>query len=228
MRRRRFLSSLLATTAGGFAQNKDSKLLLPTDKPDELGLRLMWHHPTPPVDRNTYRLQIKGLVEKERSFALDEMRKFPQETQGSRLKCVQCWSARTTWGGFRFGNLVESAKPLKTAKAVRFDCADTWYEYFSMEDLMSPRLLAAIDLLGKPLPDGHGAPLRLIDPSRYGYKSAKQIVAITFVADGKGSMACDVFPYYSPSGEIQAGYDHPLDIGPTARRRIKGGEITDY
>ena len=75
---------------------------------------------------------------------------------------------------------------------------------------------------------GHGAPLRLIDPSRYGYKSAKQIVAITFVAEGKGSMACDVFPYYSPSGEIQTGYDHPLDIGPTARRRITGGEITDY
>ena len=73
-----------------------------------------------------------------------------------------------------------------------------------------------------------GAPLRLIDPARYGYKSAKLITAIEFVAEGKGSMACDIGPYYSPGGEIKSGYDHPLDLGPNVRRKIGGGEIAEY
>ena len=83
-------------------------------------------------------------------------------------------------------------------------------------------------MAGAPLAGQHGAPLRLIDPSRYGYKSAKLITSIQFVSEGKGSMACDIGPYYSPTGEIQAGYDHPLDLGAKARRKISGGEITDY
>jgi DMSO/TMAO reductase YedYZ molybdopterin-dependent catalytic subunit len=144
------------------------------------------------------------------------------------MKCVQCWSSRTVWGGFRFGQLVESAKPLRTAKAVRVDCADKWYEYFAIEDLLKPRVLMALDMAGKPLADRHGAPLRLIDPARYGYKSAKLIVSVEFVAEGKGSMACDIGPYYSPGGEIKSGYDHPLDLGPNVRRKISGGEIAEY
>ena len=144
------------------------------------------------------------------------------------MKCVQCWSSRTTWGGFRAGSLFEAVKPKKEAKAVRIDCADKWYEYFTLEDLLSTRVLFALDMAGKPLQDRHGAPLRLIDPKRYGYKSAKLITAIEFVTEGKGSMACDIGPYYSPTGDIKAGYDHPLDIGATERRKISGGEITEY
>jgi hypothetical protein len=67
----------------------------------------------------------------------------------------------------------------------------------------------------------------LIDPSRYGYKSAKLITSITFVGEAKGSMACDIGPYYSPKGEILPGYDTPLDLG-GAKRKITGGEITGY
>jgi len=141
---------------------------------------------------------------------------------------VKCWSARTSWGGFRFHELLEMVKPKPTARAVRFDCADKWYEYFNIKDLLSARVLLALDMAGKPLEDKHGAPLRLIDPSRYGYKSAKLITSIQFVAEGKGSMACDIGPYYSPGGEIQAGYDHPLDLGAKVRRKIAGGEITEY
>src|SRR2546428_13703082 len=123
--------------------------------------------------------------------------------------------------------MVEAVKPLRSAQAVRVDCAAKWYEYFTIGELLSPRVLMALDMAGKPLPDRHGAPLRLIDPGRYGYKSAKLITTIEFVAEGKGSMACDIGPYYSPGGEIKAGYDHPLDLGATARRKIKSGEITE-
>jgi DMSO/TMAO reductase YedYZ molybdopterin-dependent catalytic subunit len=68
----------------------------------------------------------------------------------------------------------------------------------------------------------------LIDPSKYGYKSAKLITSITFVEEGKGSMACDIGPYYSADGKILAGYDTPLDLGGKTKRKIAGGEITDY
>ena len=141
------------------------------------------------------------------------------KTQSSRLKCVQCWSSRINWGGFRFGHLIEAVKPTKAAKAVRIDCADKWYEYFSLQDLLSNRVLMALDMAGKPLPNKHGAPLRLIDPARYGYKSAKLISSITFVGEAKGSMACDIGPYYSPTGDILAGYDTPLDLGGAKRKK---------
>lgn len=226
MNRRRFL--LAAGAATGGVRAAETRVLLPSDQADEHGFRLMWFNPVPPIDQKTWRLKIGGLVERPLEFSVSELRRFPRDMQDSRMKCVQCWSARTTWGGFRFHELLELAKPKSSAKAVRIDCADKWYEYFSMQDLLSPRVLLALDMAGKPLPDKHGAPLRLIDPSRYGYKSAKLITAIHFLSEGKGSMACDIGPYYSPGGEIQAGYDHPLDLGGNARRKIKGGEITEY
>jgi methionine sulfoxide reductase catalytic subunit len=230
--------SLLAAPAAVFADTTQ-KLLLPSDQPDEHGFRLMWYNPVPPIDQAKWRLRVKGLVENAREITLAELRALPHVEQNSRMKCVQCWSARATWGGFRFGSLMETVKPRRAARAIRIDCADKWYEYMSFDELASARVLFALELAGKPLPDKHGAPLRLIDPSKYGYKSAKLITSITFVEEGKGSMACDIGPYYSPSGEILPGYDTPLDLipeaatrgwklDPKARRKIKGGEITEY
>jgi sulfoxide reductase catalytic subunit YedY len=224
MNRRLFVASAAAATLRG----ADSKLLLPSDKPDEYNFRLMWYSPVPAVDQNTYRLQVKGLVDKPISFSVADLRRLPHESQNTRMKCVQCWSARADWGGFRFGHLLEAAKPRKSAKAVRFDCADKWYEYFTIQDLLSPRVMLAMDMNAQPLADRHGAPLRLIDPARYGYKSAKLVTSIEFVEEGKGSMACDIGPYYTPGGDIQAGYDTPLDLGGKTKHKIKGGEITEY
>lgn len=227
MDRRRFIAAAAASAASLRAQDK-RRLMLPSDEPDEFHFRLMWYNPVPPIDLSTYQLKISGMVEKPQALSLADLRRLPQDSQNTRMKCVQCWSSRTVWGGIRFGHILEIAKPARGAKAVRFDCADKWYEYFTIEDLMKPRVLLALDMAGKPLADRHGAPLRIVDPARYGYKSAKLITSIQFVAEGKGSMACDIGPYYSPGGEIKSGYDHPLDIGAGARRKIPGGEITDY
>jgi sulfoxide reductase catalytic subunit YedY len=224
--RRTFVSGMAALAKLGADPQRG--LLMPSDTPDELKFRLMWYNPVAPIDHNLYRLKISGLVEKPQSFTIQDLRRLPQETQSSRLKCVQCWSSRTLWGGFRFRHLMDVIKPKKAARAVRFDCADKWYEYFSLEQILSSRVMLALDMAGKPLADEHGAPLRIIDPSRYGYKSAKLITSVTFVEEGKGSMACDIGPYYTPGGEIQAGYDHPLDLGEKNRKKISGGEITDY
>ncbi len=214
--------------AAAGAAGAERKLLLPSDVPDRYGFRIMWYNPVPPIERATYRLQVGGLVERPREFSVGDFDRYSQVEQSSRLKCVQCWSARATWGGFRFGELLEEVKPLAGATAVRIDCRDKWYEYMSLEEMTAPRVLLALRMNGAPLSDRHGAPLRLIDPSKYGYKSAKLIDKITFVEKGEGSMACDIGPYYSPSGEILGGYDHPLDLGKGVRRKISGGEITEY
>lgn len=223
MDRRAFLSAV----AGGAAL-RGADLLMPSDQADELGFRIMWYNPSPAIDVAGYKLRVSGLVEKPQALSVADLRRMPQETQNSRMKCVQGWSSRTDWGGFRFGHLLEMAKPTKNARAVRIDCADKWFEYFTLEQILAKRVLLAMDMAGKPLTGKHGAPLRLIDPGRYGYKSAKLITGITFVEEGKGSMAVDLGPYYTPGGEIQAGYDHPLDLGEKIRRRNKAGEITDY
>jgi len=225
MKRRTFLA---ASMSPALVSGEDRKLLLPSDKPDEYHFRIMWHSPCPPIDIATYQLKIHGLVEKPLSLTLDDLRRLPQENQSARLKCVQCWSSRAMWGGFRFGHLLERAKPKKGALAVRFDCADKWFEYYTLEELAQSQVLMALDMAGKLLPDRHGAPLRVLDPARYGYKSAKLVTSIEFVTESKGGMACDIGPYYSPGGDIKAGYDHPLDLGPGARKKISGGEITEY
>lgn len=217
----------LAAAAASAANAQDKKLLLPSDQPDEHHFRLMWYNPVPPIDQATWRLKIGGLVDKPLQLSIAELRKLPHVTQSSRMKCVQCWSARASWGGFHFELLLAMAKPLGKAKAIRIDCADKWYEYFDIPDMLSKRVLMVTEMAGKPLQDKHGAPLRLIDPTRYGYKSAKLITSITFVEQGKGSMACDIGPYYSPHGTILAGYDTPLDLG-GPKRKIKGGEISEY
>lgn len=210
------------------AEPAKPKLLLPTDTPDEFHFKLMWYNPVPPLNRATWRLKIQGLVDKPASLAVADLQKLPQQSLNLRMKCVQCWSSRTTWNGFRFGELAELVKPNRKAKAIRIDCADKWYEYFTLEELANPRLLFVLGMAGQTLPDNHGGPLRLVDPSKYGYKSAKLITAITFVEEGKGSMACDIGPYYSPDGKILPGYDTPLDLGGKTKRKISGGEITEY
>jgi sulfoxide reductase catalytic subunit YedY len=225
MNRRVFMASAAAAAA---LRGADTKLLLPSDTPDEFHFRLMWYSPVPAIDQKSYQLKTGGLVDNPQIFSVDDLRRFAHESQSSRMKCVQCWSARAEWGGFRFAELIERVKPKKSAHAVRVECADKWYEYFSIQDLLSPRVMFAMDMNGQPLADRHGAPLRLIDPSRYGYKSAKLITSIEFTAEGKGSMACDIGPYYTPTGEIQAGYDTPLDLGGKTKHKIRGGEITDY
>lgn len=224
MLNRRNLLAFAAASASG----QKPKLLLPSDVPDEFHLKLMWYSPVAPINPLTWRLQLKGLVEKTQHIPLSQLRALPQQTQSSRMKCVQCWSARASWSGFRFQQLLDLAKPSKKAKAVRIDCADKWYEYFNIEDLQQSNVMFVLNLAGQPLPERHGAPLRLLDPSRYGYKSAKLITAITFVEVGKGSMACDIGPYYSPDGRILPGYDTPLDMGGKTKRKIAGGEITEY
>src|SRR5947209_17665290 len=99
MHRRRFLAAAAASAAALRADDK--KLLLPSDEPDELHFRLMWYNPVAPLDPARYQLKIHGLVEKPQTFSVAELRTLPQESQNSRMNCVQCCSSRTGSTGLR-------------------------------------------------------------------------------------------------------------------------------
>src|SRR3954466_1193633 len=111
MNRRQFITAGSAGLGASSlsAGENERKLLLPTDKPDEFGFRLMWYSPVAPIDQNAYRLKVFGLTEKPLALSVADLRKLPQEHQNSRMKCVQCWSGRADWNGFRFGHLLEMA-----------------------------------------------------------------------------------------------------------------------
>jgi sulfoxide reductase catalytic subunit YedY len=81
---------------------------------------------------------------------------------------------------------------------------------------------------GEALSPEHGAPLRLVMPSKYGYRSTKLITKLTLATSGCQGIVADAWPsYYSPTGEIEPGVDHPFDF-PGETRKIKGGEILEY
>jgi hypothetical protein len=100
---------------------------------------------------------------------------FPGDAEFANEVC-QCWSAHHRRVPL-FLSLVN------TKSAIRIDCAEM-DEYMSLEEMANPRVLMTLDIAGKPLPDRPG-PARLLDPSKYGYKSAKLITSITFVAEGR-------------------------------------------
>jgi DMSO/TMAO reductase YedYZ molybdopterin-dependent catalytic subunit len=234
MKRRRFVRSALlagagAAVPGGPASAAESrKLILPTDTPDRHHLKVMAFNPIPAPDPRTWELTIGGLVAEPQRLKVSDLARLPRVTQSSRLKCVQCWSGRVLWEGFRCGELLKLARPGAEATWVRIDCADRYFDCVKMEDMLHPRTLFAVGMNGEPLTPEHGAPLRLVIPHKYGYRSSKLITKLTLMDVGCQGIVADAWPgYYSPTADIEPGVDHPFDL-PGEARKITGGEILEY
>ncbi len=233
--RRRFLESALlagAASVGGAraaspAEGPPRNRILPTDTPDRFGLKVMEWNPIPVPDPDRWELRIEGLAGTPLRLKRADLERLPRVSQSSRLKCVQCWSGRVRWEGFRGGELLKLAEPRPEAAFIRIDCADRYYDYVSFEDLRHPRSLFALGMGGEPLTPEHGAPLRLVMPFKYGYRSSKLITRLTLTDKGGQGVVADASPYYSPKGDILPGVDHPFDF-PGEARKIKGGEIVEY
>jgi len=178
------------------------------------------------IQAEDWTLEIGGLCNNPKTFTLDQLKDLPPITQTSRLKCVECWSAKAEWSGFHFSELMKLCPPQPQATGVVFHCGDVYKEHLSLEDLKHPRTLMVTQMDGAPLSDEHGFPLRVIAPSKYGYKNPKAIVKIEYVSELQYGTWSKIGPY-SPDGTILPGTDHPLDFGKTPRR-ISGGEIKDY
>ena len=203
------------------------RLIIPTDNPDRFRLKVMEFNPIPALDPAKWELEIGGLCDKALKLKLADLKQFKPVKQSSRLKCVQCWSGRISWEGFRCGEILRVAHPKPSATHVRLDCADMYYDFVKLEELLHARTLFALGMNGEALTAEHGAPMRLVMPFKYGYKSSKLITKITFVDHGGQGVVADTWPYYSQTGDIEPGYDHPFDF-PGETRKIKGGEILDY
>jgi sulfoxide reductase catalytic subunit YedY len=238
MNRRVFLQSVLLTSAaaaspstGAFAQAREARRrsgwIIPTNKPDRFGLKVMAFNPIKAPDPATWELTIDGLAAQPLRLRAADLDRLPRVTQSSRLKCVQCWSGRVTWEGFRAQDLLKLVDARPDLKWLRVDCADHYYDFVKLDDLLNPRTLFGLGMNGEALTPEHGAPLRLVLPFKYGYKSSKLITKLTFVDQGGMGLVADGWPYYSASGEILPGVDHPFEF-PDETRRIGGGEITEY
>jgi len=183
-------------------------------------------NPFSPVDHEAWQLEVKGLVEAPGRFDLADLLAWPQVEQVSRMKCVECWSFKAKWGGFRYETLAEHVKPRPEATHVRFDCADRYWEIASVKDLADPRVLFVLKMNDERLLDEYGAPLRTMFPARYGYKSAKAVISITFGDQSDKGFWSTAGPY-TVDGKIEPGSDSPQEL-PGEIKQIDGGEITAY
>ncbi len=175
------------------------------------------------INGKTWTLKISGLCESPTTFTLTDLKNLPAQSQSSRLKCVECWSARAEWRGFSIKELEKVIRPHASARGVVFHCGDEYKEYLSREALTQDRVLLVHSMNGKLLSDAHGFPLRLIAPSKYGYKNPKAILEMEYVAEQQSGTWSKIGPY-SPDGTILPGGDHPLEYDKQPRR-ISGGEI---
>lgn len=238
MHRRAFIHSVLLGGAAAAvpmsaaagqrqAERRRSGWIIPTNKPDRFGLKVMAFNPIPAPDPDAWELTIEGLGSAPLRLKRRDLDPLPRVTQSSRLKCVQCWSGRVTWEGFRARDLFALTDARTDLQWMRVDCADRYYDFVKVDDLLNPRTLFAVGLNGEALTPEHGAPLRLVLPFKYGYKSSKLITKLTFVDQGGMGLVADGWPYYSASGDILPGVDHPFEF-PDETRKITGGEITEY
>jgi methionine sulfoxide reductase catalytic subunit len=142
-------------------------------------------------------VRVGGLVQKPVTLDVDTwISKLSLEERVYRLRCVEGWSMVIPWVGFPLAGLLKSVEPLSNAKyvrfttladpaqmpGVRFPALDWPYrEGLRIDEAMNPLTLLAVGLYGRRLPNQNGAPLRLVVPWKYGFKSIKSIVAIDFV-----------------------------------------------
>lgn len=139
---------------------------------------------------------IDGMVEKPQTIAIDDLLKaMPLEERLYRHRCVEAWSMAVPWSGFPMRALVAFAKPSAGAKYLRFESfrnpdvapgqTEDWYpwpyiEGVTLDEATNDLAFMSTGLYGKPLPKQNGSPLRVTLPWKYGFKSAKGIVRITF------------------------------------------------
>ena len=141
-------------------------------------------------------ITFDGAVEKEFTIDFDDLlRQMPLEERLYRHRCVEAWSMAVPWCGFPMKALVDFAKPLSKAKYVRMETLKDketmpglkafWYpwtyvEGLTMAEATNELAFIATGLYGQPIPKQNGAPLRLVTPWKYGFKSIKSLVRFTF------------------------------------------------
>lgn len=152
------------------------------------------------MNTNPWTVKIDGLVKNPRTLDADDLiKKFSSEERVYRLRCVEAWSMALPWTGFPLAELIKSLEPLSSARYVKFTTFlnpniavgqkerfwEPWpyTEGLTLKEAMNELSFMATGLYGKPLTPQNGAPIRLVAPWKYGFKSIKSIVKIEFTRD---------------------------------------------
>jgi len=180
-------------------------------------------------------VKVEGLVAKPLTFDIDALLKLrPLEDRVYRHRCVEAWSMVIPWVGYSLSEFIKECQPLSTAKYVQFlsyfdrrvekwsDQSTIYWPYsegLRMDEAMNPLTLLTFGLYGETLPNQDGAPVRVVLPWKYGYKSAKSIVTVKFVAKQPfttwNQMAPQEYGFYS---NVNPNVDHPRWSQKTERR----------
>ena len=185
---------------------------------------------------------VEGEVKKPRTFGLDELMKLgAMEERIYRLRCVEGWSMVIPWVGYSLSELLKQVEPTGNAKFVEFvTLADPktmpyvgsrvlewpYVEGLRIDEAMQPLSLLAFGMYGEVLPNQNGAPVRLVVPWKYGFKSAKSIVKIRLVEKQPRTAwvkaAAQEYGFYS---NVNPKVDHPRWSQATERRIGEAGGI---
>ena len=180
-------------------------------------------------------VEVSGLVENPQVFSMDEiLASFAQEERIYRMRCVEGWSMVIPWLGFPLHKLLEEVKPTAEARYVLFetalvpdqmDNAETgrfpfpYLEGLRLDEAMHDLTLLATGLYNEPLTPQNGAPIRLVVPWKYGFKSSKSLVRIALVADQPPTLWNTVAPQeYGFYANVNPAVDHPRWSQATERR----------
>jgi sulfoxide reductase catalytic subunit YedY len=171
-------------------------------------------------------LRVDGMVENEMEIGIDDLlAKMPLEERLYRHRCVEAWSMTIPWSGFELRHLIKMVQPLASAKYVEFRSfvdksfasgqRQFWYpwpyvEGLTIEEAMNELTFMVTGTYGHPAPPQHGAPLRIALPWKYGFKSAKSIVSITFTDKRPLSFWEEVqAAEYGFWANVNPEFDHP-------------------
>jgi len=186
-----------------------------------------------------WQVEVSGLVQKPSTFAVEDiLTRFPAEERVYRLRCVEGWSMVIPWSGFPLSSLLNEVEPMGSAKYVKFTSAAIpeqmpgidsiffpwpYTEGLRIDEAMNDLALLVTGLYGKPLPKQDGAPIRLIVPWKYGFKSAKALVKIELVEEQPetfwNTAAPNEYGFYS---NVNPDVPHPRWSQSTERRIGEG------
>jgi len=146
-----------------------------------------------------WKIEITGLCNNPMTLDLDDLFKIEHEERLYHFRCVETWAMNVPWSGFPLNKLIKKADPKASAKYIRFISAHKpkqmpgvqqvpgypwpYHEGLRMDEALHDLTMAVTGVYGKPLLKQHGAPIRIIIPWKYGYKSPKSVVKIELVAE---------------------------------------------
>lgn len=180
-------------------------------------------------------VEVTGLVRTPTTFGLEDLLKqFPTEERIYRLRCVEAWSMVIPWEGFSLASLLQVVEPTSDAKYVKFTSVydpgqmpgqgSPWYDWpytegLRLDEAMNPLATLATGVYGQPLPPQNGAPVRLVVPWKYGFKSIKAIVKIELTDTRPNTLWNTANPgEYGFYSNVNPDVDHPRWSQATERR----------